>query len=247
MLKNLVQNLRFKLLMNVLRKVKFYEVARAERVYRSGDLRQMKLDHRPACSRENQNSETSRTKVLLIAQVLIGGDEGIECRLGCAEKVAVFKFGPSHFVGGGNAVTRQQAAQGRRRSLVEENLHGRRGPIQASGGRQTLFGVAQNRLHLFTSHAGEPFEEFIHSSPVFQVLEQRLDWHPCALEDPNAADLSRRPFHGGTMTPIKHGEKICLQTPGGKCVLPGLNADDWRLLTDHAFKTSAPFAASCSN
>ena len=128
MLKNLVQNLRFKLLMNVLRKVKFYEVARAERVYRSGDLRQMKLDHRPA---------------------------------------------------------------------------------EASGGRQTLFGVAQNRLHLFTSHAGEPFEEFIHSSPVFQVLEQRLDWHPCALEDPNAADLSRRPFHGGTMTPIKHGEKIC--------------------------------------
>jgi hypothetical protein len=29
--------------------------------------------------------------------------------------------------------------------------------------------------------------------------------------------------------------------------LPGLNAADWLLLTDHAFKTSAPFAASCSN
>ena len=146
--------------MNALRKVQFDEVARAKRIYRGGDLGQVKLNHRPACGRQNQNSEASVT---------------------------------------------HRVTQGSGRSLVKENLHRcRRCRLAASGGSQTLFGMMQNGLNMFAGHAREPFQEIIHPRPIFQVLEERLDRHPGALEDPGAADLPRRPFDYRTVTPIKH-------------------------------------------
>ena len=155
--------------MNKLRKVQFYEVPRAECIYRTGNLRQVKLNHRPTCGRE-------------------------------------------------------------------ENLHwGWRGLLAASGGSQTLFGVAQSRLHLFAGHAREPFEEIIHPRTTFQVLKQRLNRHSCALENPGAANFPRRPFDGSTLTPIKHKRQLYRQTPGGKFASRRLN-------TDHALKTFLPFA-----
>jgi len=68
--------------------------------------------------------------------------------------------------------------------------------------------VAQNRLNLLASHAGKPLKEIIHPRAIFQVLEQRLDRHSCALEDPGTADLPRGPFDRRTLTPVKHGAKL---------------------------------------
>ncbi len=59
----------------------------------------------------------------------------------------------------------------------------------SSGGNQTLFSVTQNRLRLLTGHAGKPFEKVTQTRTILQVLEQRLNRHPCAFEDPGAADL----------------------------------------------------------
>jgi len=47
--------------MNALRKIQFDEVARAKRICRGGDLGQVKLNHRPACGRQNQNGEAPVT------------------------------------------------------------------------------------------------------------------------------------------------------------------------------------------
>src|SRR5437667_1799013 len=127
--------------MNVLRKAKFPEVPRAKRIDRSGDLRRITLNHRPTCRGQNQNGEVPRAQVLLTAQALVSGDERIERRFGTAEKVAILKLCPARFVGRGNGVARQRVAQGRGRSLVEENLHQlRRRLLAPSGGDQALLG-----------------------------------------------------------------------------------------------------------
>ena len=94
--------------MEALRKVHLYEVAWAERIYRCGDPREMKLNHRPTSRRQHQNRELSVIQILLITQVLIGGGEGIERPFRCTEKVAIFEFSPAHFVGGGNDMARQR-------------------------------------------------------------------------------------------------------------------------------------------
>src|SRR5206468_7771608 len=110
------------------------EVARAERIYRGGDFRKVKLNHRPTRRRQDQNREASASQVLLVAQVLIGGDERVESRFRCIEQVAIFEFGPPHFVGGGSRMARQRVAQGHGRTLVKENLHWRRGAWHAPSG-----------------------------------------------------------------------------------------------------------------
>ena len=107
----------------MLREFPFDEVAKVKRIDRRGDLRQVKLNHGPTRRRQHQNREASASQVLLVAQVLIGGDQGIEGGFCCAEKVAIFEGCPAHLVGGGNVVARQRVAQGRGRSQVKENLY----------------------------------------------------------------------------------------------------------------------------
>jgi hypothetical protein len=109
--------------MNLLRKVQFHEVARAERVYRSHNLWERELNCWPACGRQNQDGETSGTQVLLIAQVLIGGNEDIESRFGGPKQVPIFERSPAHLVRGRNSMSRQCVAQRCGRSLVEKNSH----------------------------------------------------------------------------------------------------------------------------
>jgi hypothetical protein len=114
--------------MSRLRKGQLDEVARAECVDRRRNFRQVTLNQRPTCSREHQNGETPRAQVLLTAQVLVRGDDGMERSLSCAEKFAVLEFGPAHLVGSPNNVAVQRVAQRRGRPLVEENFHlGERG------------------------------------------------------------------------------------------------------------------------
>jgi hypothetical protein len=57
---------------------------------------------------------------------------------------------------------------------------------------ETMFRVAQHKLHLFTRHAGEPLGEIIDSRTVFEVLEKRLDRQTHAFEQPFAGDAACR-------------------------------------------------------
>src|SRR5262249_20339285 len=76
-----------------------------------------------------------------------------------------------------------------------------------------LFGVAQHQLDLLTRYARKPFQEFINPSAAFEVLKQRLHRHARALEQPRAADLSGRAFHGWAFAPIKHAESYEMAGP----------------------------------
>src|SRR5436309_13731602 len=85
-----------------------------------------------------------------------------------------------------------------------------------SAGDQALLGVMQNGLGLFAGHARKPFEEIIQPRPILQVLEERLDRHSRASENPRAADSPRRSFNCRTLTPIKHGARLHHATPTRK-------------------------------
>jgi hypothetical protein len=72
--------------------------------------------------------------------------------------------------------------------------------------------MTQDKLNLFTRHAGEPLQKIINSRTIFEVLEQRLDRDTCTFEQPFTADFSRGAFYGRTLAPIKH-EAILRDAP----------------------------------
>lgn len=64
--------------------------------------------------------------------------------------------------------------------MLKENSHACPAGVPArSRHGETVFRVAQHKLHLFTRHAGEPLGEIIDSRTVCEVLEQCLDRHAC--------------------------------------------------------------------
>lgn len=55
----------------------------------------MALDAGPARCGQDQDCEAATAEVLLVPQVLVGGDEGIELRFGRPQQVAIAEFGPA--------------------------------------------------------------------------------------------------------------------------------------------------------
>jgi len=73
---------------------------------------------------------------------------------------------------------------------------------------EALFGVLENGFDLLAGHPREPSQEVIYARPAFEVLEEGLDRHARALEEPGSADLCRIPFDRRTVTPIEHGSRL---------------------------------------
>ena len=210
-------------------------------IHRGDDLRLVSVNLRPARRGQYQNRQSSSDEVLLAAQLLVGCDEGIEGRFRRCEEGAVIEPGPAHLISRGDSVTDQRLTQRCGSTLVKENSHARLAVGAARlRRRQTLLRVPQHKLHLFARHAGEPLQEIIHPPAVFEVLEQCLDRHACAFEQPRAADFSRHAFHHRTLTPIKHD--VILRDAPRACKReftnrnsrrgPGQNADGSFLCTD---------------
>ena len=70
--------------------------------------------------------------------------------------------------------------------------------------------MAEHQFYLFARHARKPFEKIVDTCATFKVLEQRPDGDACPLEQPFAADLLRRAFHGRALSPIEHGAILCV-------------------------------------
>src|SRR5438105_3491143 len=65
--------------------------------------------------------------------------------------------------------------------------------------------MPEDQLDLLGRHAGKPFEKIVNICAAFEVLEQRLNRHARAFEQPFAADLSRNSFDRGATAPVQHG------------------------------------------
>jgi hypothetical protein len=188
-----------------LREVQLNDIAGTERVDSINNLRLVSPNLRPARRGQHQNREPSSGKVPLVAQVLVGSNEGFEISLSGLEEGAVVELSPAHLIGRGNGVISQRATQRRGSSLVKENSHACPAvdPLR-SRHRQTSLRVPQHELHLFARHARKPLQEVIDSRAVFEVLEQCPDRYTRVFEQPFATDFSPHAFNGRTLTPIKH-------------------------------------------
>lgn len=78
----------------------------------------------PAGGGKDEDSQPASCEVLLIPQVLIGGQEDLEpFSLSGRDQRPVLQRAPAQLEGGFNGVSDQRVAQRRRRTLVEENAH----------------------------------------------------------------------------------------------------------------------------
>ena len=82
------------------------------------DVRLVSLNFRPARRGQHQYRQPSSGEVLLVAQVLVGCDEGVEVSFRRLQEGAVVEFGPAHFMGRRDGVAKQCATQRRRSSMV---------------------------------------------------------------------------------------------------------------------------------
>ena len=93
----------------------------------------------------------------------------------------------------------QEVPQWRRDTLIEEDVHLRRG-------NGTAGSVLQYSTCLLERDAGEEFDDLTHCNAVFEVLEKRRYWHASALKHPSSANAFRIALDRRTTRPIDHAE-----------------------------------------
>ncbi len=72
-----------------------------------------------------QNCQPIAQYILLIGQILVGGNEDVELRLSGVEQRAITQLRPAQFIGCRYRVVSQCAAKRRRRSLIKKYSHAR--------------------------------------------------------------------------------------------------------------------------
>jgi len=82
------------------------------------------FQRRPVIRREHQQGNSTPLKVLLIPDILIGGNEYFEAVfLGMADQFTVFHPVPAHLLGGFDFVNCQEIPKRTRHAFVGENPH----------------------------------------------------------------------------------------------------------------------------
>jgi hypothetical protein len=81
-------------------------------------------DSRPTRRHQHDYAEPTARQVLLVTEILVGGDERVETfGLGAGEEVTVLEVAPASFVGSLDGVARQVISQRDGSPLIEEELH----------------------------------------------------------------------------------------------------------------------------
>ncbi len=93
---------------------------------------------------------------------------------------------------------RQELAERRGRSLIEQNLHLRWRQCAPRG-------VLQDCTHLLERHTGEQLDELINGQFIFVVLEKCSDRHARATEHPSATVALGILLDSQTSRPVNHG------------------------------------------
>src|SRR6266436_1054384 len=100
--------------------VQLTKFTRAEGIHRLKNLLGMKADCIPCRFRKDEDSKTAPAQVLLIMNVLVGGDESVKGCIGHTKQIPILQFRPPHLSGGFDLVRCQVAPQRSGGALVEE-------------------------------------------------------------------------------------------------------------------------------
>ena len=97
----------------------------------------------------------------------------------------------------------QRMAQGSRRTLVKQNLHGT--PLCSF---EAALRVVENSVYLRALDSREPVQKLVDSGATFDVFEERFHRDASVLEKPSTADFSGDPFNRRALCPVNHGYKM---------------------------------------
>jgi hypothetical protein len=159
------------------------------------------FDAEPACRANDNNRDPARREVLLLSQVLVGGNKNFEAGgLSFLQQFAVRQRAPLKLGCRADLMLRMISAQRRRCTLIEQNAHSHR--FQRAGR------MLENKPGLFLRDAGKPGEKIRQLRSVFQILEQGSDRNARVAKHPGAAEALRMPLDGGTGRPVDHDEML---------------------------------------
>ena len=187
------------------RKRDFKVVSAVNTAQRVQDAVKVGLDCGPTRSWQNKDGQLSYREVLLIAQVLVRGNEHIESFFCSSQEISIAQIRPSHFERSGDGMTAQDFAQWDRSALIEEDSQCVWFSFRP-GSRldQTVFSVLQHSDDLFVRDTRKPFQEVVHAGPTLEVLEQCTHRDAGSLEHPGPTDLSGNALDGAALTPVQH-------------------------------------------
>jgi len=131
-----------------------------------------------------QNCQASRLDVLLVPEVLVGCNEGIEFRFSCPEEGSIVELGPPHLLCCRDGVLYEGVTQRCGNPLVKENFHSCLA-TRGLGDGKTFLRMSQDKFHLLARHPWKPLQEIIYASASFEVFEKCSHRHPCILEHPS--------------------------------------------------------------
>jgi hypothetical protein len=84
----------------------------------------MQAQDRPLRGAQHENGNRPACKILLVADILVGGQQQLEPGLfRCGESCAVAEPVPSHILRPGDAVARQRLTEGEGGPVIEQNTH----------------------------------------------------------------------------------------------------------------------------
>ena len=139
-----------------------------------------------------QNGHAPAGQVLLVLQVLIGGDEDVKLRaLGSGNELAILQTRPTAFVCGFNGMAKKRMTKRRRCTLVKQDQHLCDFECASRGMFQHVAGLVQR-------DAGEPLQKLMNGCAVFEVLEQGGSRYTGATKYPGPAHACRVAFNSST-------------------------------------------------
>ena len=173
---------------------------RPARLHGTHNVLRGELDARPTRRTEYDDRDTPGLQVLLVLEVGVGCEQESELVVLCGvDQLSVLESCPTKLLRRAHLVRHQELPKRRRRSLVEQDSHLRRGERAARR-------VFKDSTHLFERDAGKPLDELRDGRTIFEVLEQRRDRHATAAEYPGTAASRGITLDGLTGGPVDHAQ-----------------------------------------
>lgn len=147
---------------------------------------------RPTRGPEDYDRDLPAVEVLLIAEILVGGDQKLKShRLSHLNELAVLQLTPTTLERRLDDVPVERAAKRGRRPLIEEELQIASGP-----NGQALAGMLQYRIDLRPSYTRKPLQELDDGGTALKILKKGAHGHARRPEQPFSADLAWGTLYG---------------------------------------------------
>lgn len=157
-----------------------------------------KIDQTIGFGPKNDHCEGALLELLLHGEVFVNRDQDIEAPRHDIQQGAIIKVSPPHFRGGSHLVSRQLPREAPWHAAVQQHTHRVRNLVPLRGYclvQESGLRKLQHRYRVLTRNTRKIREEFVQRIAGFEIINQRLYWHPRSREDGSPAEaIGRRGY-----------------------------------------------------